>query len=433
MALECQRAATLPERMRMEEEKARSSESYIIAELGEAEQQALADFKLAIAAAAKAGEFSIPSAGNAGATEQGDDPPPAAAPAGIDSADSGITLWGIPLLDGSGAADVVMLKFLRAREFKVDTAVEMLKNTVSWRKRFGCDRGFLGEEIEAGIKSTGFYYGCDRGGHPVCYNIVDSGMYQELLDGQDGFEKLLRWRVKLMEDGIKLLDFDPRGVSSMVQVIDLKNFSMKKKARAALLDTIQLFSDNYPELVSKLMLVNVPWYYNALYVMISPFLTQRSKDKISVATKRKTPEALFAAISPENVPVQYGGLGKANDELFRNAKATITESCVKAGSMLIIEIQINEGDEVSWELSVLGWDVSYGAEFTPSTEGGYTVIVEKPRKISAQEFQGEGELVGNDGICNTFKTKSPGSLLLTIDNSAAKKKKLVHYRYIVRG
>jgi phosphatidylinositol transfer protein SFH5 len=40
---------------------------------------------------------------------------------------------------------------------------------------------------------------------------------------------------------------------------------------------------------------------------------------------------------------------------------------------------------VVWELRVLGWDVSYGVEFTPDTEGGYTVIVKKMRKVPAHE------------------------------------------------
>jgi hypothetical protein len=34
---------------------------------------------------------------------------------------------------------------------------------------------------------------------------------------------------------------------------------------------------------------------------------------------------------------------------------------------------------------VLGWEVSYDAEFAPDEEGGYTVIVEMMRKVPAHE------------------------------------------------
>ncbi|KAK7293537.1 hypothetical protein RJT34_16405 [Clitoria ternatea] len=46
------------------------------------------------------------------------------------------SLWGVQLLlsKGAKAIDVVLLKFLRAREFKINDAFEMLKKTFKWRK-----------------------------------------------------------------------------------------------------------------------------------------------------------------------------------------------------------------------------------------------------------------------------------------------------------
>lgn len=70
-----------------------------------------------------------------------------------------------------------------------------------------------------------------------------------------------------------------------------------------------------------------------------------------------------------------------------------------------------------WEVRVVGWDVSYGAEFVPSAEGGYTVIVQKSRKVSAAE-----ETI----ILNSFKTGEPGKIVLTIDSQSSKKKKLLY-------
>lgn len=44
-----------------------------------------------------------------------------------------VKIWGIPLLEDD-RSDVVLLKFLRAREFKVKDSFAMLKNTIKWRK-----------------------------------------------------------------------------------------------------------------------------------------------------------------------------------------------------------------------------------------------------------------------------------------------------------
>lgn len=73
-----------------------------------------------------------------------------------------------------------------------------------------------------------------------------------------------------------------------------------------------------------------------------------------------------------------------------------------------------------WELRVIGWDVSYGVEFVPTAEDGYTIIVQKTRKIGANTDEAV--------ITNNFKVGEPGKVVLTIDNSTSKKKKLL-YRF----
>lgn len=46
-----------------------------------------------------------------------------------------VEIWGIPLL-ADERSDVILLKFLRARDFKVKEAFTMIKQTVLWRKVF---------------------------------------------------------------------------------------------------------------------------------------------------------------------------------------------------------------------------------------------------------------------------------------------------------
>jgi len=72
---------------------------------------------------------------------------------------------------------------------------------------------------------------------------------------------------------------------------------------------------------------------------------------------------------------------------------------------------------LSWEVRVIGWEVRYGAEFVPSNEGSYTVIVQKARKVASSE-----EAV----LCNSFKISEPGKVVLTIDNTSSRKKKLLY-------
>jgi hypothetical protein len=66
---------------------------------------------------------------------------------------------------------------------------------------------------------------------------------------------------------------------------------------------------------------------------------------------------------------------------------------------------------------VIGWEVSYGAEFVPSNEESYTVIVQKARKVASSE---------EPVLCNSFKISEPGKVVLTIDNPSSRKKKLLY-------
>ncbi|URE28289.1 hypothetical protein MUK42_06666 [Musa troglodytarum] len=345
---------------------------------------------------------------------------PAAAAPSLPPAEE-IFIWGVPLL-GDERSDTVLLKFLRARDFKVKDAMTMLKNAVLWRKEFGIEE-LLNEDLGIPeMEKVVFMHGIDKKGHPVCYNVYgefqNKELYAAAFADEEKRKQFLRWRIQYLEKGIRnMLDFNPGGVSTMVQVTDLKNsIGLAKKELRQALDLLQ---DNYPEFAAKQVFINVPWWYLAFNRMISPFFTQRTKSKFVFAGPSKSAETLFKYIAPEQVPVQFGGLSKENDPDFSTAEA-VTEITIKPSMKQAIEIPVTEPPcLLVWELRVLGWDVSYGAEFVPTAEDGYTVIVQKARKLVAT----------NDPVVkNSFKIGDAGKVVLTVDNTSSKKKKLL-YRY----
>ncbi|ONM20684.1 Patellin-1 [Zea mays] len=268
----------------------------------------------------------------------------------------------------------------------------MLKSVVLWRKRFGIDE-LLGVDLGLPeLEKVVFYRGADREGHPVCYNV---------------------WRIQLLERSIReQLDFSLSGICSMVQVTDLKNSSpMLGKHQGVTRQALALLQDNYPEFVAKKVFINVSWWYLATNKVMSPFLTQRTKSKIVFCSPDRSAETLFRYVALEQVPVRFGGLYKEDDTEF-SASDVVTELTVKPSSKETIELR------------VLGWEVSYDAEFAPDAEGGYTVIVEKMRKVPAHE---EPIMKGS------FKAAGPSKVVLAVDNRASKKKKLLLYRFRVKS
>lgn len=333
-----------------------------------------------------------------------------------------VFLWGVPLLHtmGDECTDVILLKFLRARDFKVSEAFTMLKNTILWRKRFGADN-ILEEDFGAEWNDVAYMHGYDKEGHPVCYNNYGAFQNKELYlkTLNDAGDRFLRWRIQLLEKEIQKLSFNPGGINSMVQITDLKNTPGPAKwgLRQVTKKALTILQDNYPEFVARKIFINVPWWYAVMSTMISPFVTQRTKSKFVVARPARVTETLFKYISPEYVPVQYGGLSRENDAEFSAADGGVSELFIKPGVKQIVEIPATEvGSTLVWDIAVLGWEVTYGEEFVPNAEGGYTIIIQKVKKVAADE----------EPVRNFYKIGEPGKVLLTIENTSSKKKRVLY-------
>lgn len=249
-----------------------------------------------------------------------------------------VSIWGIPLL-ADERSDVILLKFLRARDFKVRDAFTMLKNTIQWRKEFGIDE-LLEQDLGDDLGKAVFMHGFDKEGHPVCYNVYgefqDKDLYQKSFSDEEKRKRFLRWRIQFLEKSIRKLDFKPGGISTIVQVNDLKNSPgpSKRELRQATKQALQLLQDNYPEFVAKQVIIyisfalmiqlfllyfiqicinfhllilgllcgifqvfiNVPWWYLAVNRMISPFLTQRTRSKFVFASPSKSAATLLRLV-----------------------------------------------------------------------------------------------------------------------------------------
>ena len=48
-------------------------------------------------------------------------------------------------------------------------------------------------------------------------------LYQKIFGDDEKLKMFLRWRVQILEKGIKLLDFNPSGVNAMIQITNIKN------------------------------------------------------------------------------------------------------------------------------------------------------------------------------------------------------------------
>ena len=91
-----------------------------------------------------------------------------------------------------------------------------------------------------------------------CNSFRYKELYQKIFGDDVKLKKFRRWRVQILEKGIKLLEFNLGGVNAMIQIIDLKNMP-KKELRATSNLILALFQHNYPEMVAR-KVCNYPKY-----------------------------------------------------------------------------------------------------------------------------------------------------------------------------
>lgn len=66
-----------------------------------------------------------------------------------------------------------------------------------------------------------------------------------------------------------------------------------------------------------------------------------------------------------------------------------------------------------WDVTVVGWDVSYKEEFIPDDEGSYNILL-------------QNQNIAGDCTRNSFYINEPGKILITVENGTFKKKKMMY-------
>ncbi|QRV74166.1 glycoside hydrolase family 43 protein [Ceratobasidium sp. AG-Ba] len=203
--------------------------------------------------------------------------------------------------------DVVLVKFLRARAMNVDEAGKMLVSTLKWRAEFRAAET-ADERFDQNIfGKLGYVHGKDKEGRPVTYNVWGDQDLKEIFGDLDRF---LRWRVGLMERGLRGIDFI--NVDAMVQVHDYAGVSMTSRdanSKKAAAEATKLFQDYYPELLSAKFFVNVPSLFTWVFWLFKPLVSAQTLAKMKVVgTGPQTiGKEMLPHIAESELPSQYGG------------------------------------------------------------------------------------------------------------------------------
>ncbi|XP_078736753.1 SEC14-like protein 1 isoform X2 [Lampetra fluviatilis] len=287
--------------------------------------------------------------------------------------------------------DEHILRFLRARDFNVDKAKEMLCQSLSWRKQYQVD--YLLETwglppALADYYAGGWHYQ-DRDGRPL-YILRLGQMDTKGLVKAMGEESLLRHVLSINEEGLRRCEENTNNsghpISSWTCLVDLEGLNMRHLWRPgvkALLRVIEVVEANYPETLGRLLIVRAPRVFPVLWTLVSPFINDNTRHKFLIygGNDYQGPGGLVDYIDKDVIPdflggdclcdVPEGGLvpkslyrtgddAEHGDDIRLWTDTIYQSACVQKGAPHEVVIDIPEASSViTWDFDVIKGDVAF--------------------------------------------------------------------------
>lgn len=217
--------------------------------------------------------------------------------------------------------DMQFVRYLRARDWDIDKAEEMLRTTLEWRRHYKPEEIKFEEVKEVAEYGALWVNGHDREGCPVI--VMKTGAYNPFTP-----EQRLRYLVFVMEQTFYGNEHARQHHEKAVWLLDFAEFGKGRRSagsRQVHKETQNVLQNHYPERLKRALLMEPPWYFFFAYMLISPFLTARTKAKIEMVrgTEEQRVETLHKYVADDMLEELFGGSKPhTNETLPESARAS---------------------------------------------------------------------------------------------------------------
>ncbi|KAJ8636983.1 hypothetical protein MRB53_011250 [Persea americana] len=173
--------------------------------------------------------------------------------------------------------DLMLRRFLRARNLDVGKASSMFLKYLKWRSE-AVPNGYISEaQIKNQLaEKKMFVQGFDKKGRPI--GVVFGSKHMM-----------------------------PGGQEKFAVIGDLEGWGYSNLDIRAYLASLEILQDYYPERLGKVYLVHVPYIFMAAWKIVYPFIDKNTRDKIVFVENKVLKETLSEEIDESQIPETYGG------------------------------------------------------------------------------------------------------------------------------
>eukprot|EP00128_Syssomonas_multiformis_P017703 Colp12_sorted_trinity150504_noHs@25047 len=218
-------------------------------------------------------------------------------------------------------------RFLRARSWHVKEAEDMIVNWAKWREtplpgtESTTPANILDDPADPNEEVYKTYMphanqGVDKHGCPIYWEktgVISSRFH--LIKQELTTDDLVNRHVRQQEIMMRRLEHQSEKAGQLIEkqviVLDLKDlsYSLDTCAINTFRKTVHIDEANYPERLSHLFMINAPWFFTAIWKMITPLLNPVTTDKIKILGSNYL-KTLQEYIDLSEIPEELGGTNK---------------------------------------------------------------------------------------------------------------------------
>ncbi|KAL3609576.1 hypothetical protein D5086_000596 [Populus alba] len=196
--------------------------------------------------------------------------------------------------------DLMIRRFLRARELDIEKASTLFLKYLSWRRSI-IPNGFISpSEIPNELAQNKlFMQGVDKQNRPIV--VVFGARHKPYKGGLEEFKRFVAYTLE------RICARMPAGQEKFVSIADLEGWGYTNSDIRGYLAALSILQDCFPERLGKLFIVHVPYIFMTAWKVVCPFIDSKTKKKIIFVENKKLRSTLLGDIDESQLPDVYGG------------------------------------------------------------------------------------------------------------------------------